>query len=57
MKTLESFADVPPSAVFLGASWRDGFIDESLKEQIEMALNPARITDGSTTWFWELIEV
>ena len=57
MKTLESFADVPPSAVFLGASWRDGFIDESLKEQIEMALNPARITDGSTTWFWELMEV
>lgn len=53
MKTLRNFADIPPHAKFIGASWPDGFIDESIADALEQAIEPARVRapDGSTLYF------
>jgi len=53
MKTLRSFADIPPHAKFIGAGYPDGFIDESIQDEIERAIEPARVRapDGSTLYF------
>jgi hypothetical protein len=53
MKTLRSFADIPPHAKFIGASWHDGFIAPSIQDEIERAIEPAQVRapDGSTLYF------
>ena len=53
MKTLRSFADIPPHAKFIGASWPDGYIDESIADALDMALDPVKVRapDGSTLYF------
>jgi hypothetical protein len=53
MKTLRSFAEIPPHAKFIGASWYDGFIAPSIQDEIERAIEPARVRapDGSMLYF------
>ena len=52
MKTIR-FADIPPHAKFIGAGYPDGFIDESIQDEIERAIEPARVRapDGSMLYF------
>ena len=52
MKTIR-FADIPPHAKFIGASWHDGFIAPSIQDELERAIEPARVRapDGSTLYF------
>ena len=54
MKTIRSFAEIPPYAKFIGASWGDGSIDESIKDLVDMALDPAQVKKGKTVFFFEL---
>ena len=52
MKTLRSFAEIPPSAQFIGAGYPDGFIDESIADALDDALDPARVRDRAGAWFY-----
>jgi hypothetical protein len=52
MKTIR-FADIPPHAKFIGAGYPDGFIDESIADALDMALDPVKVRapDGSMLYF------
>jgi hypothetical protein len=52
MKTLRSFAEIPPHAKFIGAGYPDGFIDESIADALDDALDPARVRDRAGAWFY-----
>jgi hypothetical protein len=52
MKTLRSFAEIPPSARFIGAGYPDGTIDESVRDALDDALDPARVRDPAGAWFY-----
>jgi hypothetical protein len=52
MKTLRSFAEIPPHAKFIGAGYPDGFIDESIADALDDALEPARVRDRAGAWFY-----
>jgi hypothetical protein len=52
MKTLRSFAEIPPSARFIGAGYPDGTMDESVRDALDDALDPARVRDPAGAWFY-----
>jgi len=52
MKTLRSFAEIPPSARFIGAGYPDGTMDESVRDALDDALDPARVRDRAGAWFY-----
>jgi hypothetical protein len=52
MKTLRSFAEIPPSASFIGAGYPDGTMDESVRDALDDALDPARVRDPAGSWFY-----
>jgi hypothetical protein len=52
MKTLRSFAEIPPSARFIGAGYPDGTMDESVRDALDDALDPARVRDPAGPWFY-----
>jgi hypothetical protein len=52
MKTLRSFAEIPPRARFMGAGYPDGTMDESVRDALDGALDPARVRDPAGAWFY-----
>ncbi|NBT32383.1 MAG: hypothetical protein EBT13_10935 [Rhodobacteraceae bacterium] len=52
MKTLRSFAEIPPSAQFIGAGYPDGTMDASVRDALDDALEPARVRDRAGAWFY-----
>jgi hypothetical protein len=53
MKTYTNYSDIPPNALYIGGTYPDGSIDESIANALEDSIAPVCLIepDGSRHYF------